>query len=365
MSTMKFDSNITSFIPEAVQSVADLIKKAAFKYDMVTNTLTIVDGVENDKRVGFFGKLPAIGLKKPVAGCTLNTVTGEIVTSEKTWQPRPWNTRIPFCVDDFEGIFQRGLQKGISRYDMTSTDVFDIIQEMIEEAIAEFTFRAGWFSDKDAANYNDSPAGYITNGKDVKLFSTADGLFKRAYAIIAATPAQRVNPSNVISNANGQATYAAQEAGLTAANALLTIQQMVLKAPAALRQKLKSGGYGIACTQLLFDKVTANFKAFELESMRVDLENGIEAIKIEGVPVYPVPEWDEVINEYENDGTKWRDPFRALLYNKENAQMGVPSISVWGDYDAFFDKKDKKVYIDMEDKYDTHFIQDNLIMFAV
>jgi len=355
-------AGITSYIPEAVTELKDLIKTAAFEHPDFRAMVSIVDEITHGKRVGYYGKLGDIGMKKGATACTLNEITASITTTEKTWECNKWDTRLIWCADDIVNtVAAKGLKKGINRYDMTDTEYMDLIGQLVTEAILELYARVVWFGDKLAANTDDSPAGVITATKDVKYINFVNGLFKQAYGIIAAAPTQRVN----LSTYNGQASYAQQKSSLSNANALIAIQNMVLTAPMALRQELLNGNYMIKCTQLLFDKVAANFKAFELESMRADLENGLTGIRIEGVVVTPNPSWDQMINEWENDGTKWHDPYRALLYSVDNALVGVPSISEWGNFEVFYDRKDKKVYIDMEDAVDTKFAQDSLIMFAV
>lgn len=362
MATSKIDfSTITAAIPEAVQELRDMIKEAVFQHPAITEMVTVVDGIVYGKKVGYYGKLGDVGMKKGTTGCSLNTIAASVTTSEKSWVPGAWDTRLEWCADDIKNtVAAKGLKKGINRYDMTDTEYMTLVSELVQEALVDFVQRIVWFGDLTAANTDDSPAGYISPAKDVKFVNFCDGLWKRARAIIAAAPAQRVTIS-----ANALTTYAAQKAGLSNANALIAVQNMILTAPMELRQELLKGGYMIALTQMFYDKVAANFKSFELESMKTNLENGLSGIKIEGVPVVPVPSWDVMINEWENTGAKWRDPLRGILFNKDHALLGVPSTTEWGMFDVFFDKVTRKVYIDMDDTVDTQWAFDNLVMVAI
>lgn len=65
-------------------------------------------------------------------------------------------------------------------------------------------------ANKDANNVTaESSAGVITDGVDIKLFTMADGFWKRLFAIATANPGQKTSIS-----ANTAASYAAQKSGL-------------------------------------------------------------------------------------------------------------------------------------------------------
>ena len=72
-----------------------------------------------------------------------------------------------------------------------------------------------------------------------------------------------------------------------------------------------------------------------------------------GIPIMPMPEWDAVINNVTvlNGGggaAKRVDPNRALLIAKTNLLIGTEEQDMLSMLDVFYDKKDKKVYIDAE-----------------
>lgn len=72
-----------------------------------------------------------------------------------------------------------------------------------------------------------------------------------------------------------------------------------------------------------------------------------------GIPIMPMPEWDAVINNVSalNGGggaAKRVDPNRALLIAKTNLLLGTEEQDMLSMLDVFYDKKDKKVYIDAE-----------------
>ena len=358
MSKIDF-SNLTAYIPEAVRDLNDLIKKAAFEHPDMRKYMTIVDGIEHDKKIGFYDNLADVGMKGHASACTLNEVTANVETSEKSWTPKTWDTRLILCADDINNtIAQKTLKKGIDRYDMTETQYMDLFQELLVDSIVRMYNRFTWLGDLNAAKFSDSPPGHITDAKNLNYINVVDAAWKQIYSIMSTTPAQRVTISE-----NAQSTYATQE-NISKADALGYIRDLIFKAPMVLRQEILKGGYTIMCTQHLFDKFAENFQGFELESQRTELENGIIAQKFHGVPVYPEPALDVMIQEWHDDGSKWYRPNRALLFSKNNLLLGVPSIQTWGAFDMFYERKDKKVYIDMEDKVDVKILHDNLVMAA-
>ena len=354
-------TGLTAAIPEAVQQMSDLIKQEAFMYGDLMQLITLVPDVSYAKKIGFLGKLSAIGKTQGATGCTLNIVDAQIETTESTWAPAEYDTRLVLCKSDIEGtIAMKNLKKGVESFDMTNTDYIEAFIEGLIEAIDEMYWRIIWMGDTDAENTDASPGGKITSGVDTALLNMIDGLWKRARTVIATATDQRVTiPANAL------LTTALQDAAFTEALALTYSKNIFLNAPLRIRNKMKKDGYVAYCTQAYFDKLIANFEGFELETMRVTLEDGADAIKVKGIPFVAVPTWDELIETYEDQGLYYRDPFRCICYAKNNALVGVPSVSTWGEFDAFYDRTDKKVYIDLDDKIDALFLHTNMLMVAI
>ena len=358
MSKIDF-SSLTAYIPEAVRDLNDLIKDAVFKHPEMQRYMTIVDGIEHDRKIGFYDELGDIGKKAHTSNCTLNEVTANVSTSEKTWEPKRWDTRLVLCADEInDTIAQKTLKKGINRYDMTETQYMDLFQELLIEALVKMYNRFAWIADSDAAKFEDSPPGHITNSKDLDYVNFVDAAWKQIFAIGSTTAAQRVTISE-----NAESTYAAQ-ADISAADALGYLEDMVYNAPLEMRQRIGEGGYEMLVTQRLYDMYAKNFKDVALESNKDDLQRGIRSLSLDGIPIIPVPEMDVKIRTWHDDGTRYWRPNRALLYNKNNLLLGVPDVRTWGEFDMFYERKDKKVYIDMEDLIDVKIHHDNLIMAA-
>ena len=73
---------------------------------------------------------------------------------------------------------------------------------------------------------------------------------------------------------------------------------------------------------------------------------------------------DRIIRAYENDGTVYNLPHRAILMVKSNMQIGTEDLSTLSEVDVFYDKKEKKNYVDTEYLIDAKIIEDYLIQAA-
>lgn len=361
MANSKIDfSTLTDVIPLAVSKLSDLIKKNALEYGKLDAMISILDGVDVQKKIGFLGELTAIGMTSG-AGCTYNTVAGTIPTTEKEWNPILFDTKLTLCSEDIEGtIAELSLKKGVNRNDMSDTEYMDMFIMALEIAINKMYWRIIFHADKDAANIDDSPAGIITAGVDVKLLNMIDGFWKRARVIVAAAPAQLVAIA-----ANAQATTALQNSTFTPALALTAANNIYYNAPVETQAKMLSGSYAAWTTVAFYNKLIQNFQGFQLESMLSNQTEGIKGgININGISFMPVFEWDDMINRFENLGAKKNNPFRVACFEKTNFLVGIPSMTEWGQFKSIFSEETDQMYIKIKDKIDAQFYEDSLIMVA-
>lgn len=354
-------SSLTAAIPEVVSDFKDLIKTKSFEKGNFADVLNVVEGIEYDKKVGYIGNMPDIGKKANVANCTLNTVTVEIPTSEETWSPKAFDSRMFFCADDLnETIGQKLLNNGIKRYDISESDYFDEVINELARGFNRMWWRFAWMGEINATNVTASPPGDITAGLDVNFLNFQNGFFKRAYDRIGVASDQHITIA-----ANAQSTKATQLSALTADLAIGIANNLYYNAPLEIRQNIINDGMVALCTLSIHDKLKQYFQGKDLESMLTNLENGMQSLKINGIDFVGVPEMDHMIRKYNDLGSTWKDPHRIILAEKNNLLFGVPSIADWGDFEMWYEKKDKGIYIDFEDKYDTRFAFSNQFMFAV
>jgi hypothetical protein len=285
-----------------------------------------------------------------------------IGTRKVVWTPKAWEIRLDKCWTEIEATAAvYGLNKGGEVADLTNTNYMSIVVEVLSRAIREFIVRLAWFNDLDAENYipanGQTPAGggAITPGVDTGYFNILDGLWKQLLIQVAANPAQRV----VIAE-NAGSTYASQE--LSPDNVKTYLQQLKFKAPITLRSK--SDAF-IACTQSVYDAWDMHLQGKALESTYTNLVNGQKTLAFNGIPMIPMPVWDKIIGTCEDTGTKLNSPHRALFATKDILAVGVDGEDSFEKMNIWYEKKDRKNYIELMGKADAKLLNPAQFQLAI
>lgn len=338
-------SELRNFIPEVVNEFKDIRRKKAFEQKSLANIVTFEGGIRFHKEVGYMGRLADIGRKSTAGNCKFERTEATIQTEKKEWKPRPYKDRLVFCAEEYDNTVIRKLHNdGIGKFESVEDFYFAHFQEDVDRALVRMVNRMYWMADSDAKHSDDSPvAGRINPAKDLSLYTMSDGLFKRA----------RVIAGNLSDN-----YIQLDQNDFTKEKALQAAKDAYYEAPFHVKANIREGGATALCTLAFFDKLSQNFKSFELESMRVDLENGMKAIRVEGVNWVPVLEWDDMILEHEGG----LDKYRFIITNKENMLIGVPSVGTWDNFETTYDRVNKEFLVDIFDEFDTQFEFDNYVM---
>jgi hypothetical protein len=350
-----------TFSAEQIRSISEAIIEKYFNKPSLTEFHTLVPGIEYKKKIAILGVLGLVG-KKTNGDCTTDINPGQIGMSEKEWTPEYITDRFAQCWEDElkDSFFVYGLKAGIEIADLTNTDFANFLEDRIGDAMAEGVYRHAWFGDKDAANYDDSPAGTIKNGVDVDYFNAIDGFWKQIFAICAGNADQLIAIT-----ANSQSTYADQKFDATDTTnevATNTYQGMIDGADERLTE---SGNAFIVSTKSLADQYKRERKkASGIEPAYTRVEKGISYLEVDGVRVYVFSFWDRMIKAYFNNGTKYHLPHRAILVQKENLQIGTKEQGALAKLDPFYDKLTKKYYVDFGFNLDAKIPDDVQIMAA-
>ena len=337
----------------AIQSLRELTMLAVTKSQAVEGFVKFVKARNGDK-VGGIRPLNAVGLPDD-STCTPSWQTNTAGVVEREWAIKEWVVSESICYKDLLGtLAEYDLNEHSDIADVSSTVYADVVASLIEEAIQRMMWRLLWFGNTAADNIADG--GYITAGKNPELFTALDGYFKRLFALVTSDATRRVEIA-----ANAETTYAEQMDGLTDGRAVL--DALIRKAPMTLRQK-RDGV--IICTQSIADAYTAQLtlgNAAVSEMWTIE-QNGLSTLKRGGVTVYAIPELDKIIQEFENTGTKYRYPHRAVYFSPSNFLAGSPSGDAVTTLNAWFEKKDQAFYILVKDMLGTQILDTNEFQIA-
>lgn len=347
--------NTVTWNSQEVKDFAEATFEKVFEKPQITEFHTIEENIVAKKQIVFLGLLAKVTKKD--AGCGSTPTNGVIAATQKFWDPETVEIWQSECYANLEGSFLVYAKKlGIAQSDLTGTTWAQFLSDRLTDAMLEDAFRIVWFNDKDAANYDDSPAGKITNGVSVTDYNIIDGLFKQLDEIIAADPARHVDIPE-----NAAATYALQDA-LAVDRAFLTFKALLNTSDYRLRTQPDQI---IIATQSLVqnyvDFLESKSQVFELTATI----NGIQQVSYRGQVLYGFNFWDRTIRADFDNGTKWDNPHRALYTTKSNLVVGVDSASAVQDFEVWFERKDKTTNMRGMYKIDAKVLEDYLVQYAV
>lgn len=349
--------NFSQLTPDngAIRELSELLFLETIDAPSITQFHTIETGVHNGDKAGFIGEMGLVG--QPGTGCEPEYNNTPIAAAEKTWDIGEWEVPEKICWADLKStLVKYAMRTKTDQADLTGTEYIDLIVEpRMELALRKMLWRLAWFGDKGANNIGSG--GLITDGVDTKFFKVTDGFFKRLNAIIGTNPLQRVAIA-----ANASATYDAQRDGF--GDALTVTQSLITRADIRLRG---AENRMIMCTQLYADAFSNAIRTVPAytEPHWEALFDGITRLRWDGVDMYAIPLWDEMINAYENNGTKWNNPFRAVFTTPTNLAIGTPSEDTLADLQLWFERKEQMNYMLARDDMGTMIKDDSLVQYAV
>lgn len=336
-----------SFNQEELKDWAKVINELTFADPELGALHQIDEGVKHNQQIVFAGRMGLMG--KKVSGCTPNEIAG-MSLSEKSWTPIFEDFRLPHCAADVDTQ-----DKLINQMAKMNPDYFDVIQgsqstvgnylvASVVDGFKESLLRKVWFSDTAADTVVN--AGVLTNGTDKEYFNTFDGLFKQIFA--------EINPANVAIAKNGGVSYAAQE--LASGEAIAILKGMYNKADSRLLALTDKKFY---VTRTIWDGYLNDLEDLQNSGAGNTMinENGQMTLRYRGVEVVNMEIWDRTITAYEDNGTTYNLPHRAVLSTPDNLRVGTLSSGDFGEVDAFYDKKDRTNYIDGVYSIDAKFLE--------
>jgi len=340
-----------TFTAEQIRTVNELLFDDILKAPELTLLCTMYPNIVFDKEIGFIGEGGLVGKKRQ--NCDPVPQAWNVNTRKLVWEPKSWEILIDQCFSELESnAAVYSLHTGRDIADFIDTDYMTILLEVLSESIRKFIIRLFWFNDEDADNVTDG--GFITDGIDVGYFDILNGFWKQIFLQTTANPKQLVSISE-----NAGTSYAAQE--LSSTNIKSYLQQLVFKAPILLRNRANTV---IACTQSFYDAYNLSLQGTALETMYANLVNGQKTLTYNGIPLIPVPFWDETIGAFENSGDKLHAPHRAVYLHKDLFAAGVDGDDSFDKLETWYNKDTRKVRTEAMGKADAKILNPELFMAA-
>lgn len=330
------DMDKFTFCGRVIQAISEMIMEDTIQGPDINSIHTVFPDIVANTEVGYIGEGGMVGVVN--TGCSPTPQPWNINTRKLKWEPGTWEILLSQCYTDLQqSATIYSLRTGVDIPDFTDTDYMNIVIEVLERSIMDFWYRLFWFNDKDAKNVTNS--GIITDGLDLKFFTIINGFWKQIITQVAANPSQR--GATIMENA--EVSYAAQK--LAPDKAKEYIQSVVFSAPLLLRQQSDKF---ILVTQSVYNAYQQSLMdACCLESARLALLNGMEALSFNGIPVIAMPIWDKIIATSEDTGTKLNNPHRILFTSKSVLGIGVDAIDSFEKMRIWYEYKDRMVYVEL------------------
>ncbi len=346
-----------TFTADQLRQMNELVVKAVLEAPELARIHPFETGVKNDKEIGIVpGSLGLLG--KAAQGCNPTADIAALNATKKTWALKRVEIILDQCYTDIEtSMIKLARKLGVEVADLTNTEYFAFLLDMLQKDIPKMIFRHIWFGDTAAANVSDSPAGVITDGIDVDYFNVLDGLWKQLAVIYAADADRKVAIS-----ANAQATRALQFSAFTAADAATALNSVVDGASPILGAMTNRI---ILVTRSVFQKayryLQATGQAYKIEL----LTNGFELGSWDGIPMLSIPLWDQYILAYFNNGTKLDNPHRILYTTTDNLPVGMEGTTLFDTLDSHYDKRSRYNRIETSDAFDTKVLNDEIVQVGI
>lgn len=415
-------SNFT-FSAEQIRDINELVFDELLHAPELGFIHTLFSGIVYDKEIGFISGSGLVGKKGQ--GCSPETQDWDINTRKVLWEPKEWEVFIDECANDIKSTAAvYALNKGTRVDDLTDTDYMAIVVKVLADAVKDFMYRLAWYNDTDADNvdWEDLPTaaateqtagsaivgtvyegvasttagavrcaladgtvvyldgnaatgnavagkvyyskdtvhtiavndgGIITSGVDTGYFDIINGLWKQIFAAVAG------GAKSVAIAANAKTTKSEQLSSMDADAAYALLSAMYYKAPVEMRGK---GTMRFLVTQSIADAYQQYLTGKGIESTYKNLVDGIQSLSFLGVPVIPMPIWDNMNQSFNDLGTTFYKPHRAVLVEQANLAVGTPSEEAFGEFDIWYDKTSRKNYVLLKDKFDAKLLNDGRIV---
>ncbi len=351
-------SNFSQLTPDnkAVKTLQELIKLTVFQDEKLESLFTLISNAEHGKKLAFIGEMEDVG-RKLTSYCNPDYLNANISAQEKNWAIGEWEIPLELCYGDIKGtIAEYTLKAGTNIGDLTSNDYLtQVYRPALEDAIRKMFWRQVWFGDTTAQNVADG--GFITDGVDVDLFKTNDGLWKKLFEITTSKSAQKTTIS-----ANQEASFAGQRSALRVKGvATGIVDSLIMDADPRISTMEDSA---IFMTKSLADALAQDVKATYNTIMPWEVVfSGVQATEYNGVRIYAISAWDRMIQKYQNDGTKLHVPHRAVYTSPKNLLVGSQSNLV-GELDIWFNKDERVTRIYSAGDLGTLIAEDDLVQVA-
>lgn len=345
---------------EEARSSAEVVFEQAFFRPELERIHGVQTGVEMDKYIPIFGKLGLVGKVDP-GSCGVNSNTGTIPTSQKTWTPKLISDRLTHCQANLPDKlkFWKKSRIAANTWEEIENEAKAFTEDMVMEAIKNSQIRIAEFSKTTLSPVGDATGDEtLTAGTTKTYFNMLNGMWAQLEADAALAPANK--GFRYIESKNSEATKTAQLA--LSSTAALDMFRALYNGISP--EAFESGNLTFQITKSYFDNWQDLLEDKSLVFSLDRTEQGATKWQYRGIPIVIRYDWDRIIKTYFDNGTTYYLPHRALLADINNIPIGTSDSESLGALDSFYDKVTKSHYIDFAYKIDCKVLVESELAYA-
>lgn len=315
---------------------------------------TVLTEIRNGQIIPLINAQPDYGFLKVSQGeCATNSCDYNSTSSAKRWSPVDYDCRLEICKQTLDCDFRTFWGMRCKDFDNMEDAFMRFLVEKINESFNASQWRIGYFDD--------------TENSDAE-YAGIDGLFKQWLELAPAD-----NPNHFAIPENEGETVE-EQMNLAPDRAYQLFKAMYTWASANNARLLSIPGIHFDVTP----ELAHNYLAWLQENREVNCcfsatdgvtssRYSIDTLNYLGIPIYIRHEWANIIRwKAEQDGTENLDnPHRAVLTYTGNKPVGICDDDSFRDFDMWYEKKDKKIFIDIATSFDTKVLFDNDFAIAI
>lgn len=345
-------TNFTEPTAEEVASASAVIVQEVFVKSPISARYDVQTGIQRDSQIAFADGFDVIG--EAITGCTPEEI-GAIALTDKKWTPKLIGGRFTYCATD-ENLLLKILKQAKATFPdffqrNPDQDEMQLIGGVIMNSIYGSILPKVWFSDTDADVF--ANAGNFKAGTNLGLFNQFDGLWSQIFA-------DATIPRYTITK-NTAESYALQ--ALADGDSLTILKNVYKNASLQLKSNPASKIY---VTRSIYENLLFTYAEAGSDNggLTKDLQDGIQVLKFMGKVVDVEDAFDYTINTYQNNGTVWVLPHRAVFTVPSNIPIGTLNESDLANLEYIYDSVNKSNILDFGYFLDAKMLRADLISVA-
>lgn len=309
----------------------DIMIKPSVQTPEIMQLFTVIQGVKYKQQIGLSGILSKI--VKKYSTCT-RTETGDgLNLTSKELATTRLEVFLSECVDAFDAtVMLNATKDGVAYNDLTGTYIQSLIERLVVDAMRRDNFRIFSFGDTD--NSDDD-------------YSQLNGMWPTLIAGNASYAVKRIGA------ALGSGT-------LSSGTALTYLKAHYEGAPIILKQ-IETSQKKFFVTGSVYENLLASYESNSTgsENQFALLQMGPQGfLKYRGIDVVPIYAWDDALV---SDSPLGASVKHLILYTTpENHVIGVERAADQGSIEMWYERKDRKLYIEGMYKMGYIYIHDEL-----